>query len=497
MSRSAQPRNRPGRRRACSATAAADGIAEYAPTMLWRSDAGGAMNFLNRCYLDFAGVDLATALRPETWIGLVHPEDRERAMRGYIDALRQHAPLALEYRLRRADGEYRHMLDLARPHRGAGGEFQGYIGCTVDITERKEQERALAQAHAQSARRSRDLGVLYDLKADLQVCRTVEETRPVLMLYGRQLFPRHRVNIYLYNNSRNLVEPFVAWGGGAPAQMFAPEQCWALRKGKAHLEQGDGDGSICPNRRACAGDSYLCQPMTAFGETIGVMEISLAAPSAQGPETEELHDLARMTADEIAAAIEELKLRARLHQQSIRDPLTRLFNRRYLMETLEREIYRTRQAGSSLALLMIDVDHFKRFNDLHGHGAGDAVLDAFGAVLRQAVRGADVPCRYGGEEFAVLMPDCPAEGACGRAEEIRRLVEQLVVRYQQQPLGGITVSIGVAALPGDAPDAETLIATADAALYAAKEAGRNRIARAADAPAGDGRLRIVSLPGAV
>ncbi len=181
-------------------------------------------------------------------------------------------------------------------------------------------------------------------------------------------------------------------------------------------------------------------------------------------------------------------LHAQLREQAIRDPLTGLYNRRYLTETLERELSRAARTNEPVAVAIIDVDHFKAINDTYGHRAGDRVLEALGAVLRNGTRRSDVVCRHGGEEFTILMPGATARVAAQRAEALRAHVAESETPHE----GGrirLTLSIGVAAFP-ECPDGDALLRAADEALYAAKDAGRNRVvvrSRSSQSPApGDG-----------
>jgi diguanylate cyclase (GGDEF)-like protein len=163
-----------------------------------------------------------------------------------------------------------------------------------------------------------------------------------------------------------------------------------------------------------------------------------------------------------------------LHTQAVTDPLTRLLNRRYLSEFLPREVIRARRKGDSLAVLMIDLDHFKRFNDSFGHDAGDLVLKEVAQLLMAHIRGSDIACRYGGEEFVLVLPDTTLEGARRRAEEIGAAVRELKLSLRGKPLGPTTVSIGVGLLPDHVASPEALIRVADEAMYGAKKAGRDR-----------------------
>lgn len=184
--------------------------------------------------------------------------------------------------------------------------------------------------------------------------------------------------------------------------------------------------------------------------------------------------LAHVVGEQLSLALANLKLRETLRDQSIRDPLTGLFNRRYLEETFERDLQRAARNHSSLGVIMLDVDYFKSFNDTLGHEAGDAVLRELGGFLARCIRGADIACRYGGDEFVLILPDSPLEMSQRRAEELREGVAALPVHFRGRPLGPTTVSLGVAAFPDHGLDKEALLRIADAALYRAKHEGRNR-----------------------
>jgi diguanylate cyclase (GGDEF)-like protein len=165
----------------------------------------------------------------------------------------------------------------------------------------------------------------------------------------------------------------------------------------------------------------------------------------------------------------------RAHHLSMRDPLTGLFNRRYLEETLGRELPRARRRGESVGVILLDLDHFKRLNDTFGHDAGDLVLNRMGELLAHASRGSDIACRFGGEEFALVLPGASLETARKRAEAIRAGFEALDVEFEGRKIGPLTLSAGVAAISPESEDWSTALQQADRALYAAKQAGRNRV----------------------
>ena len=187
---------------------------------------------------------------------------------------------------------------------------------------------------------------------------------------------------------------------------------------------------------------------------------------------EELSQLAHAF-DDMAGALQQRE--QRLQEQAISDPLTGLYNRRYLNEFLPRELARSGRSAMPVAVMLIDLDHFKRVNDSSGHEAGDIVLTAVGNLLRGNVRGSDIACRYGGEEFALILPETSADAATRRAEDIRLAISTLNLTHARRPLGKVTASFGIAVYPYHAQDTDDLLRVADMALYAAKGAGRNRI----------------------
>jgi len=217
--------------------------------------------------------------------------------------------------------------------------------------------------------------------------------------------------------------------------------------------------------------------LVGHGGTVGVFHLLWDTPADAGL-GEGIQLLAATVGAQVAMATANLRLRDTLRELSIKDPLTALFNRRFMEETLSRQMARATRGGYPLAVLQLDIDHFKRFNDGHGHEAGDAVMKAVSEVMLAMFRGGDVPCRYGGEEFTVILPDCPLHDAETRAEELAEKVRQLSVTFQGATLPSVTISCGVAAYPEHGESAQTIVSVADAALYVAKKSGRDRVSRA-------------------
>jgi len=332
----------------------------------------------------------------------------------------------------------------------------------------------LARTLDESRRLGSTLRQLSELGEMLQGCRTLDEAAVGLEFALENLLPSTSGAVNLLNASQNLVTPLSGWGapvGGEP--VFAPDDCWALRRGQPYPEAGSFAAFTCRHlgeNRAHALHSRLCVPLLAQGTMFGTILVA-----ADGDLTSKQREAATAAAEQISLAVANLRLQETLRTQSLRDPLTGLFNRRYLEASLERDLARAVRRSQPLAVLMIDIDHFKRFNDSHGHEAGDMTLSQFGELLASLSRSEDVACRYGGEEFTLVLQEADAGLALDRAEEIRRAAHHMAIEYRRQQLGPVTCSIGIASYPlhGDTPD--RLIRRADRALYAAKEQGRDRV----------------------
>jgi diguanylate cyclase (GGDEF)-like protein len=234
-----------------------------------------------------------------------------------------------------------------------------------------------------------------------------------------------------------------------------------------------GDGALrC--RHVTAHQTTLEIPMAARGELYGMLEIGAQGDDAAS-RLDTITPVAGAIADAMSLALSGQALRERLRNQALRDPLTGLYNRRYLEEVLELDFARSNRTGEPLSLIMADLDHFKTFNDTFGHDAGDYVLTQFAQVLTAEVRKGDVACRYGGEEFVVLVRGADIATATARARDIRAATNSISTTFHGKPLGPVTVSLGVASFPEHARAVQELLAAADAALYAAKRGGRDQV----------------------
>lgn len=323
-----------------------------------------------------------------------------------------------------------------------------------------------------------EIVLLNDLNASLLSCTDHKEATRVIEHYLRRLFPDVAGALYLYRASRNILELQGTWGqlGGTVPERLMSEECWSLRRGAAHQWRSAADLPCAHYSSDAVGHPSICLPMMALGETLGLLYVQgiVSAEDQPGFFADARMRLLQTTVSQIASSIANLNLRAALHSQSIRDPLTGLYNRRYLEETMQREEMRAKRSGQPLSIVMADIDHFKQYNDTQGHQAGDSLLQAFGEALAQVVRDEDIACRYGGEEFMLILPGASLERAVERAEQARAAIARLRVRQGGRALPDVTASFGVASFPAQGEHWQDVLRQADAALYQAKRDGRNR-----------------------
>lgn len=314
--------------------------------------------------------------------------------------------------------------------------------------------------------------LLASLSETLHNCRSIEEAMRVFGEFGAIIFPDQPGVLYEVATNGVDLAKISAWGGGDDytQEHMTMEDCWGLRLTRMH-ENGSEGTSAC-NHLKGRPDS-LCVPLPAFGQIIGLIFITLDPDNGDYNERERQRQFIDSIAEQVSLALANVKLRQELKSQAIRDPLTQLYNRRHLTDTMERELHRAERHDNPLAVLAFDIDHFKRFNDTHGHDGGDAVLRGMGEMLRDFFRPEDGVFRSGGEEFIAVLPGTEREDALARAEELRRAVGSMNVVKGNAHLPTITISVGVAIYPSDSETCEDLLKAADVALYEAKGRGRN------------------------
>ena len=421
-----------------------------------------------------AAVEKITGRTREQLIGSDFSEyftEPVKARAGYLQAFSVGQVVDFPLSLRQPSGEVVDVLYNASVYRNQNGEVAGVFAAARDVTQFNRSRAALEA-------KNREIQVLGRVTELLQSCQSADEAWPIIRTGMLTLFPVWSGAVYVLSESGALLEQVCAWGGMAPANTdFSPTECWSLRRGVMHERIGADDLSPrCAHLTEAESDRVICMPLLAQGKTLGLLVLRPDHGAAGVDDPHEASQLVRSVAENFSLSLANLQLRESLRALSLRDPLTGLFNRRFMEETLAREISRASRGGKALALAMLDLDHFKRFNDSYGHEAGDAVLKAVAELLQHFRLGTDVACRFGGEELVLILPEIPPPLAVRRLEDLRAQVEALQVVADGKAVGRVTVSIGLALFPLDGSEAGELLKAADLALYQAKHEGRNRLA---------------------
>lgn len=321
-------------------------------------------------------------------------------------------------------------------------------------------------------RRNLEMSLLNRMSTALQSSETFTAAINVSIPFLQQLFAESNGVLYLSNTSSGMLDCIASWGNASLDTESLPiETCATLEKTHAFPVSAT---DVCSLGNHPPPTSWIDHQLKSKGELLGLLRLQ------QPPTNDRLFldhwwRLSVMVTDHLALALANLHLRERLHRQSIRDPLTGLYNRRYLDETLPSELRQADEEDYSLGVILLDIDHFKRFNDTHGHDGGDALLRAVGSLLTAQSRSKDIACRYGGEEFVLILPGATLDQTRERAEQFRSYIEHLHVWHNGTMLGKISASFGVAAYQDHGATDEEIIKAADRALYQAKREGRNRV----------------------
>ena len=450
-------------------------LLETVPHGVEECDPKGIITFANAAYHRMFGHAEGELVGTAIWDNVETEELRRKEHQRFATILRDQPPPFTTYtkKLTRTGRAIDLQVDW-NYKRDSQGQLTGFISVLTDISDRKRAEESLRE-------QNRGLALLNDMNSLLQACRTEAETYRVIINACKQLFPQDAGFLFLMDDSRTMLQEAGYWGTPPPEpRLFDVEDCWALRLGKMHAMLHPDAGLLCPHLHSFPAEGYVCAPIHASGGALGMLHLCFGKADAgqtldERPRLLEVKQLmAARLVEQYSSSLVNLRLRETLRLESIRDPLTGLYNRRHMEASLEREELRAKRRGTPVAIIMLDIDHFKHLNDSHGHEAGDVALRELAALVRRHIRGEDIPCRYGGEEFILILPDAPLEIAQRRAEEIRLHGSELQIRYRDKLLT-LTVSIGVAAFPDHGAELRGVVKVADDALYQAKKGGRNQV----------------------
>lgn len=355
-------------------------------------------------------------------------------------------------------------------------------GISRNITDRRNAEIALQHSYAQQQqwiaeleRYNRDMTLLNAMTEQLQRCMTNHEAYQIIQQFAEQLFTNMIGAVYLLNITHTQYQAVVSWGIISPDELlFTPGAC-CVTIAEPHIISREAIPCPCRHINEDVGGMSLGIPMETADSVFGVFHVR-TAPGVTLTDDDHWRQLALTVTDHIALALANLTLREQLRLQSIKDPLTGLFNRRHLEQAFEQAISAANRHHESVAVILLDIDNVKRFNDTYGHKSGDRVLPAVGEFLRTHLRSHDTACRYGGEEFILILPKASADEAYACAEALRQGMHHLAVTSDdRQSLPKITCSFAIAIFPDHGADREHVISVADSALYRAKAEGKDRI----------------------
>lgn len=329
---------------------------------------------------------------------------------------------------------------------------------------------------------SNEMLIINNMDSFLSSSYSITETMQILASYLKKLLPNSNGILFLMKASANYLENYCHWGTPLLNEnIFVPSQCWALRQGTIYSYIDANTNIACPHNVNITSPPYLCVPLLAQNELIGLLYIEIDNAQIDAIQAKELlkqyQAIIQNIAGQIAMSISNIRLHEVLKTRSTRDPLTNLYNRAYLLDTLERDIERAKLQNIPIGIVMMDLDHFKNINDRYGHATGDQVLQKVAALITENIKQGDIISRYGGEEFLLVLYNNDTETVLKRIEELRKRISELEF-FADQGTFNVTASFGISMFPeqfSEGPEVlQNLIKASDTALYESKHAGRNR-----------------------
>jgi diguanylate cyclase (GGDEF)-like protein/PAS domain S-box-containing protein len=433
---------------------------------------------VNPFMIEFLGYSREEYLGKELWeIGLLKDAETSREVFREL----QQIGCCEELPLQTKDGKKREVEFVSNGYEEDGHQLIQYN--IRDITARKYAEDRVRKFHdeliasiAELHRRDTEMQLVNRMHDLLQSCVTQEEAYKVIVVVAEELFSGQSGYLAILRASGRDLDVVARWGDEVAVEpVFSLQDCWSLRRGQLHEVINPQDGLLCRHFVRQPKTGSLCVPLTVQGETLGMFCLVGDAAKMDKQQANRLQ-LAVTVGEAIKLCLSNLKLREKLSEEALHDLLTGLFNRRFLEETLSRDVFRAQRRNSPLCVVMLDLDDFKRFNDTFGHDVGDSLLRELGKVLQENLRKGDISCRYGGDEFVVVLLDSPLADSQKRVEQICMLFKEMQIRHGRPQLGTVTVSAGIAQAGVHGSNPTELLRAADKALYVAKEAGRDRVA---------------------
>ena len=356
-----------------------------------------------------------------------------------------------------------------------------FVAIINDISERKRQEMEMLEVNKQLTqsvtaleKHDREMTLLTRMNDLLMTCRDQEEAFHIIRASLEELFQGLSGALAVVESNEGELITKIKWGTELTTpDAFSLDDCWAVRQGRAHDVTASDAGLHCAHVTRTPSSGYLCLPLVVQNTMLGVLTVEVHDGDPGGRDAEK--QLILTAGETIKLSLSNIGLRDLMREQATRDPLTKLYNRRFMEESLTREVARAKRHGTSLSVAIADLDFFKKINDRFGHDAGDHVLREVAKLLLKNLRTTDIACRFGGEEFVLILPGSSPEDARHHLETVLEKLEALKILQGNNVLSPVTMSLGLAAFSDSNVTGDSLISAADAALYLAKQGGRNRV----------------------
>ena len=465
-------------------------IAEHGADAIVVTDVDGLVEWANKSFKNLSGFTLPEMIGKKPGDVLQGPDTDPKTVAAIRQALKDRRQIRTEI-LNYTKSGVPYWIELnITPIFDEKGKHTHFMSVERDVTKRKELEEQTKRGMALEEARKIERRNLSQSNEWLYAAKSTDELLKVVERSMKALIPEAHGQLFIYSNSRDMLELAISWPESAAETHIDADDCWALRRGRAYF-YGAAALDLACNHHADDDTPSFCLPVIAHGETIGLLHLAFTEISLKDHTPDSIKallqsqwELALICGEQISLAVANVRLRQELQDQSVRDQLTGLWNRRWFLDVATKELNRMKGRQRQMSLISIDVDHFKRFNDHHGHDAGDLVLRHVGEAMNTYFEGDLAACRIGGEEFVVICPDTDEVEAVRHANKFRDLVAETTVRYGGNQLPRITISAGVATHPRDGNTVLDLMKIADRALYAAKANGRDCVVSASGCEVG-------------